>query len=133
MPKNTTDERGSVTSWFMITCVGIFLAIGLVVDGGAKITANREAQSVAEAAARAGAGSVTGTSVRGGAVVVNPATASNAAQSYISAAGLTGSATTAGSTVTVTVTQIKKTVFLSLIGINNLQASATATAQILKQ
>lgn len=133
MTSTETTERGSLTSWFIITCLGLFLAIGLVVDGGAKITATREAQGVAEAAARAGAGSVTGTSIRGGDAIVNPATASTAAQSYITASGLAGSATVTGSTVTVTVTQTKKTIFLSLIGINDLKSTATATAQILKQ
>lgn len=137
MPILTTPtenkERGSATMFFIILFVGLLLAIGLVVDGGAKTAGFQEARSVAESAARAAAGSIDGNSVAGSTPMVNPYAAQAAAQSYISASGLSGGATVSGTTVTVTVTKESPTIFLSAIGVRSLSSTATATAQLLKQ
>lgn len=137
MPILTThpddNERGSATMFFIVLFVGLLLAIGLVVDGGSKTAGFQEARSVAESAARAAAGSIDGSSVAGSTPLVNPYAAQAAAQSYISASGLSGGATVSGTTVTVTVTKESPTIFLSAIGIRSLSSTATATAQLLKQ
>ncbi|GAA4660137.1 pilus assembly protein TadG-related protein [Arthrobacter cryoconiti] len=137
MPTLTTPienkERGSATMFFIVLFVGLLLAIGLVVDGGAKTAGFQEARAVAESAARAAAGSIDGNSVAGGTPLVNPYAAQAAAESYISASGLSGGATVSGTTVTVTVTKTSPTIFLSAIGIRSLNSTATATAQLLKQ
>ena len=127
------DERGSTTMFMIVIVVGLLLAVGLVVDGGQKVAAQEQAQSVAEAAARAAAGSVSGTSVSGAAPVINPNTATGAAQSYINAAGLTGTTSISGTTVTVSATASRPTIFLSALGINSLSSTKTATAEIQKR
>lgn len=53
-----TKERGSVTAFTAVLGLALLICAGLVVDGGAKIQAYREAYAVAEEAARAGAGQV---------------------------------------------------------------------------
>lgn len=128
-----SDERGSNTMLGMVFAVALLLATGLVIDGGAKIAGSQEAQNVAEAAARAGAGRISPESINGRAPVISSFHARNLANEYISAAGLTGNVSSTSNTVTVTVNKSTPTVFLSAIGIDSLTSSATATAELRKQ
>ncbi|WP_337446751.1 pilus assembly protein TadG-related protein [Glutamicibacter nicotianae] len=127
------DERGSNTMLGMVFAVALLLATGLVIDGGAKIAGSQEAQNVAEAAARAGAGRISPESVNGQAPVISSFHARRLANEYIQAAGLTGNVSTTSNTVTVTVNKSTRTIFLSALGIDSLPSSATATAELRKQ
>jgi len=126
-------EDGSTTLLMVIMFIGFLLAIGLVVDGGQKLAADREARNVAEAAARAGANAVGGTAVAGGAPTVDLQTGAARARSYIAAAGVQGSVTAAGDTLTVTVTSSRPSIILGVIFIPTLTATTTTTARVLKQ
>jgi Flp pilus assembly protein TadG len=53
-----SGEQGSITILVVILFLAVLAAAGLVVDGGAKLRAARQASAVAEEAARAGAGRV---------------------------------------------------------------------------
>ncbi|AFR34596.1 Tad domain-containing protein [Arthrobacter sp. Rue61a] len=122
------QERGSATPFILILAVGLLIMVGLVVDGGGQVNAKDQANSVAQSAARAAVVNIS--DATGGTPVIDTASAQAAAQTYIAAAGKTGTVTINGNNVTVTVTSNYQTVFLSLAGINTLTGSATSTAQL---
>lgn len=122
------QERGSATPFILILAVGLLIMVGLVVDGGGQVNAKDQANSVAQSAARAAVVNIS--DATGGTPVIDAASAQTAAQTYIAAAGKTGTVTINGNNVTVTVTSNYQTVFLSLAGINTLTGSATSTAQL---
>ncbi|MEA5457301.1 pilus assembly protein TadG-related protein [Sinomonas sp. JGH33] len=126
-------ERGSATLLMVITFIGLLLAVGLVVDGGQKIAADREARNIAEAAARAGANAVGGNAVAGGTPTIDLQTGAARARSYIAAAGVQGSVSAAGDTLTVTVTSSRPAIILAAIGIPKLTSTTTTTSRVLKQ
>lgn len=132
---NLWDERGSVTAFTVVFALALLICAGLVVDGGAKIQAHREAYAVAEEAARAGAGQVDidRAYTTGGRFEVDTAKALAAARDYLGVGGHPGSAAMAGArTIKVTVTVAKPTVLLSLIGVSNVSTTASASAQMLQ-
>ena len=122
------QERGSATPFILFLAVGLLIMVGLVVDGGGQVNAKDQANSVAQSAARAAVVNIS--DATGGTPVIDAASAQAAAQTYIVAAGKTGTVTINGNNVTVTVTSNYQTVFLSLAGINTLTGSATSTAQL---
>jgi hypothetical protein len=129
------SDAGSISLFAVIFFVALFAAAGLVVDGGAKIRAAREASAIAEETARAGAGRVDRNRAyaSGGAFVVDPNSAVAAARTYLARSGATGSVTAAGGQkITVTVTVSKPTALLSLIGVGHLTATKTAGASLLQ-
>lgn len=129
------DERGSVTAFTVVFAMALLVCAGLVVDGGAKIQAYREAYAVAEEAARAGAGQidVDRAYAKGGEFEIDTAKALSAARGYLGTTGHTGSADMAGErTLQVTVTVSKPTVLLSLIGTDSVTARAAASARMLQ-
>ena len=110
---------------FMSTTVlGLFLAIGLVVDGGRYLQAIEAATAAADAGAQAAttAIDVPATYASGGAPVLDPfagADLGSAAIASFSRPGMTvtGSVTVSGNRATATATATADTVFLGLIGI----------------
>ncbi|WP_433432233.1 pilus assembly protein TadG-related protein [Nonomuraea sp. CA-141351] len=132
---NIRDERGSVTAFTVVFAMALLICAGLVVDGGKKIQAYREAYAVAEEAARAGAGQVDidRAYAQGGRFEIDTTKALSAARAYLATAGHTGSAALAGGRIIqVTVTVSKPTVLLSLIGISNVSTTASASARMLQ-
>lgn len=130
-----SGEQGSITILAVILFLAILAAAGLVVDGGAKIRAARQASAVAEEAARAGAGRVNRDQAyaHGGSFVIDRTSAVAAARSYLNSSGVTGSVTMTGARrIRVTATIDKPTVLLSLIGIGHLHVTKTATADLLQ-
>ncbi|MGW4796686.1 pilus assembly protein TadG-related protein [Nonomuraea sp. NPDC004297] len=124
-------ERGSATVFTAVVAFSLLLCAGLMVDGGAKVLAFREAYATAEEAARAGAGQMnTGHAYAGGRFELDTAQAQVAARAYLSAAGHTGTVATTGNQVRVTVTVSKPTTLISLIGIDTVTATAAATARM---
>lgn len=130
---NLSGDRGSVTAFVVVFALALLICAGLVVDGGAKIQAYREAYAVAEEAARAGAGQVDVDRVysRGGHFEIDTSKAMSAARAYLGSAGHPGKVAMTGErTIEVTVTVSKPTMLVSLIGVGSVTATASASARM---
>ncbi|MCW5952665.1 MAG: hypothetical protein KIT69_10435, partial [Propionibacteriaceae bacterium] len=104
------------------------LMCGLVVDGGAQAEAARRAQSAAAMAARSALDSTATARLAGAEPEVGKAVA--VARQVLAAHGVEGDITLRAGQVEVTTTAQVETVFLSLIGINTLRATGSATAEL---
>lgn len=125
---NSDCEAGFVTAFVVCIFTSLVLLAGLVIDGGYVLAAHREAFNEAEAAARAGAQAMTGSTLTGGAVAAEPSRATEAAHAYLVAAGQTGSVSVIGDIVEVTVTIRRRTVILGLGGIA--ETTVTGNARV---
>jgi hypothetical protein len=126
-------DRGSLTLMLVVMFGTLIALAGLVIDGGGKLAAAENADSVAQEAARAGAGIVDrGTAYANGQFVVNEAQAEAAAHQFLAAAGYAGSVGPgpAPNTIEVTVHLTEPTKVLSIIGINNFTVNGQATATL---
>ncbi len=122
------EERGqSLSVLVAVSVVGLLLMCGLVVDGGAQAEAARRAQSAAALAARAALDTTATARLAGAEPDVGQAVA--VARQVLSAHGVEGEITLRAGEVEVTTRTRVETVFLSLIGINTLGASGSATAE----
>ena len=123
-------DRGSITAYLLIMTVAFVVLAGLVLDGGAALTAHGTAADTAQQAARAGADALDEQSLRASApagLTANPAAAA-AAAAVLAAADVTGDITVTGSTVTVTARATTPTAILAVVGIDQVGGTATATA-----
>lgn len=135
--RRVRSERGQAASVLML---GLFAALilvaGLVIDGGQKASAISRAETVAAGAARAAANAgVRGTLAPGSGAAFGTAAAVRAAQDHIDASqvrgeSLSGRVTVSGGRVTVRTRIEVRTVFLSVIGIERLNATGEASARI---
>lgn len=121
-------EVGSLAAFMAVLATGLFVLVGLVVDGGRAMTAKRQAMDVAEQAARVGADQLSMDALRAGSIVVDPARASSAVTRYLASAGESGTVAIAGDNVTVSISGSASTTILRMIGIGSLPVSATASA-----
>ena len=124
-------DRGSITAYLLIMTVALVVLAGLVLDGGAALTAHGAAADTAQQAARAGADALDEQSLRASApagLTTNPAAAREAAAAVLAAADVTGDITVTGTTVTVTARATKPTAILAIVGIDQVGGTATATA-----
>lgn len=123
------DERGvSLTVFVTIVSLALFIMAGLVLDGGQQAAAVRRAHAAAAGAARAAtdAGTTNRVSGRSG-----EAAATSAARSYLSRLGVPGAVSVdRGGAVLVETELSVETVFLSLIGIDRLQATGRARSEV---
>lgn len=112
-------DRGSLSLFFVIVAVALFLIVGLVVDGGGKLNALEHARDVAAEAARSGAEAVQAdAAIRGQGAAIDPLQAQQAAQAYLSAAGVQGTVKViSGTQLEVDTTTSYTPVFLSMVGI----------------
>lgn len=125
------DQRGvSLTAFTAVVMVALILMVGLVVDGGARSAAQRRAESVASAAARAALDAGSGERLAGG---TGAMAGVQAGQAVIADSGLQGEVSIDGDRATARVRGTVSTAFLGLIGVNTLSVSATATAQLREQ
>lgn len=132
-PHATDRERGSISLWAVLAAFCMIIIVGIAVDFGGQAVAEQHARSIAFEAARAGGQNVDlNQLIRGGQAHADPGSAAAAANAYLAAAGVTGSATADQNTVTVTVIGHYDCVFLNIIGITSLPVSGTATADILR-
>jgi len=99
-----TEDRGQTTAFVAILVAAFLVCLGLVTDGGGLLRARNEAATLAQEAARAGVQQLDWASYREGTteVALDPSAASAAAQSFLNAAGATGTVSVSGDTVTVT-------------------------------
>ena len=125
------SDRGSITAYLLIMTVALVLLAGLVLDGGAALTAHGTAADTAQQAARAGADALDDNSLRTttpAGLTTNPGAARAAAQAVLAAADVTGDVTVIGTTVTVTARATRPTAILAIVGITQVGGTATATA-----
>ncbi len=122
------SEEGAIAAFVLLLLVGFFGLVGLVVDGGASLTARQAAELEAEQAARTGAGAISVDALRSGYVEIDPAAAVAAAEAFTVAAGHPGSAVVSGGVVTVHVAYDVPTAILGIIGVDHLHVSAVASA-----
>jgi hypothetical protein len=121
-------ELGTVSAFVVALTFACLLSAGLVLDGGRIVAARLEAADVAGNAARAGAQQVIG--LRAGEPKLDPAGARSAAQAVLSAAGVTGTVTVDGRSVTVTARATESMLLLRLVGIGSRTVEATTTARL---
>lgn len=127
-------DQGSISIWAVVTAFAMIVLLGLAADLGGRTYAEQSARATAAQAARAGAQQVDlDTASRGQPVATDPHAAAAAAQTYLTAAGLTGTATvTAPDTITVTITGTYETRFLTILGITSLPIHGTSTATLVR-
>ncbi len=126
-------ERGGLSLMIVILFVALAALAGIVVDGGAKLEADQNAVALAQEAARAGATTVDESSAySSGTFVVDQRQATDAARSYLIAAGYDQYRVTAIGTraIQVSVTITEPTRFLSMIGVDSFTCTGTATASL---
>lgn len=130
------DEKGAaITTWAVLIVVAMTLIVGIAVDLSGQINAKRLAGDVAAQAARA-AGQQIDAEVYltdGRSVAIVNARARDAAIAYIEAAGMTGTARIVSGTELVVETYATYTpVFLSALGVGELQVTGTATTRAVR-
>ena len=128
------DEDGSITLWMVTASFAMMMLVGLAVDLGGQVHAQQRAHNVAGQAARAGGQEVQAApAVQGRYVAINAAAARNAAQDYLSTAGVNGTVSiTDGTTITVNVTDTYRPKFLSIIGLGGLPVTGEASARLIR-
>jgi Putative Flp pilus-assembly TadE/G-like len=128
-PDCSLADSGSVTAFVALLLVALVALAGLVVDGGAAISAHQAAVDEAEQAARAGAGALSVEALRSGSLLIDQEAAIRAADAFMSAAGHPGTAlVSAGGAVSVSIRYRIPTEVLGVVGITSLSVSATASA-----
>ena len=128
------NEDGSITLWMVTASFAMMMLVGLAVDLGGQVHAQQRAHNVAGQAARAGGQEVQAApAVQGRYVAINAAAARNAAQDYLSTAGVNGTVSiTDGTTITVNVTDTYRPKFLSIIGLGGLPVTGEASARLIR-
>jgi hypothetical protein len=115
MNRRTSPDRGSLTAFVAVLATALVMVAGMAYDGGNVLTAHATARSYASKAARAGGQQIDTDKLRQtGQVVLEPAAAHAAAQSYLAKVGANGTVTVEGETVTVTVTIVQPMQILPL-------------------
>lgn len=126
------QERGNALSVFVALAIPfLILVAGIAVDGGGQVVLEQEAKAVAADAARAGGQAVRG-GITGESVQADPGLARKAALAYLAGSKFRGEVKVVGQTVHVTINAKYKTVFLSLVAINELPVHAEATARLIQ-
>jgi Flp pilus assembly protein TadG len=127
------SEGGQTLVWVVVMLPLFLSVIGLSIDAGTVFDARRELQNVADSAARSAAMQIDQSTYRassGETVVLDAATARQAAAQYVDSQGAGFAATidVGPKTVVVQVSRSVPTSFLRLVGIENVRISATAPA-----
>ena len=125
-------DRGALTLMVAILFPVLVALAGLVIDGGTKLNNAENAFAYAQEAARAGAGQVNRSAAySGGTFTVDQSAALAAARAYLATAGVHGTVAPQGSTaISVTVTISAPTKVLSIIGIDHISATSSASASL---
>lgn len=123
------SERGqSVNVFVLVVSAALMLTAGLVVDGGQQVSARARAEAAAAGAARA-AGNAAATQQLGGSAGV--AAAVRAAKTHLAVEnGIAGSVSVQGGVVRVRTQTEAPTLFLSVLGIDQVRAAGSAEANI---
>lgn len=123
-------DAGYVSLYLVVVTIGLLVLAGLVLDGGRAIAARERAFDVSQQAARAGANALSQQSLRNAVPLSLDSTAAMAAAEKVLTTGdVAGDVSIDATTVTVRVTVYEPTVVLSIVGINELTANASASAE----
>ncbi|HEY9558825.1 MAG TPA: pilus assembly protein TadG-related protein [Acidimicrobiales bacterium] len=129
-PRRLQGEDGMVTAFVTILTVAIIFVTGLVLDGGYVLAAKREANNVAEQAARAGAQHVSEDALRGsGEFRLDDGAAVGAAEAFLARRGHRGDARVEGESVIVTVEIDRPLLILGAAGMADVVVTGTGTAR----
>lgn len=133
-PRRGRGDEGVVTAFVVIFAVALIFVSGLVLDGGRILASKREANNLAESAARAGAQAISDDAVRSGnAVILDGPAAQDAACAFLGRAGQPcGGGTfvsTDGNEVTVTV---RSSVHLLLLPVGTQTFSVDRSACVVR-
>ncbi len=128
----SASDTGSITLMLVALFVALIALAGIVIDGGAKLNQAENATAIAQEAARAGAGMVNQANAYStGSFTVDQGQAISAAQRYLASAGYRGTVTPVGTeSIEVTVTVTGPTRVLSIIGIDSMTSTGSATASL---
>jgi len=128
-------EGGAIAVTLSIFMIALLAFAGLVIDGGAALAARGRAHDLAAQAARSGADALAPATLRDGTTPqdlrIDPRAAETAALAYLRAGQATGTVTVTGQDVKVTAHVPRRTVLLSVFGLDDISATAAATATIL--
>lgn len=124
-------DSGQVTAVVVVSVAGLFLFAGLVIDGGLALAGKVRAADTAQEAARAACQEVDLDHLRAtDRLRLDSAAASAAAHARVAVVGDTARVRVREDQAHVTVTHNQKTQVLSLIGLDRLTTTASATAHI---
>lgn len=127
------DERGSVTVVVVTLTFALLMLGGLVFDGGRIITAQHQADAVAQAAARASAQQLDEGSLRGSdQVIIDRVAGERRAYDYLRDAGYTGTVTVDAAVASVTVEREQTTSLLGLIGFESITVHGEGSARAVR-
>jgi Putative Flp pilus-assembly TadE/G-like len=128
----SASDTGSITLMLVALFVALIALAGIVIDGGAKLNQAENATAIAQEAARAGAGMVNRANAYStGSFTVDQGQAIVAAEGYLASAGYHGTVTPVGTeSIEVTVTVTQPTRVLSIIGIDSMTSTGSATASL---
>ncbi len=128
----SATDTGSITLMLVALFVALIALAGIVIDGGAKLNQAENATAIAQEAARAGAGMVNQANAYStGSFTVDQGQAIAAAERYLASTGYHGTVTPVGTeSIEVTVTVTEPTKVLSIIGIDSMTSTGSATASL---
>jgi Flp pilus assembly protein TadG len=122
------DESGILSAFVAVIAVALLVIVGLGVDTGRAIAAQRLAVDEAEQAARAGASQLSTQALRQGRVSLDDPAAQRAAVDFTLSGGHPGTATVADGVVTVRVEVVVPTVILGIVDVRSITVVGTARA-----
>ncbi|WP_412538657.1 hypothetical protein R8Z50_22730 [Longispora sp. K20-0274] len=126
---SSRSDEGAVSVTVAYIGMIVVLMVAMLIGGGSVFAARARGYDVAAEAARAGAQQIDLAAYRAnGTLVLNTIGAQAAAQRYLAAAGVTGTVTVSGATVSVTATSRQRTPMLSVFGKPTVQVTSTASA-----
>jgi Flp pilus assembly protein TadG len=129
-PARWRPDDGIATVWLLLCVPFMIVAIGFVLDVSTAVYGWNGAHDQAAQAARAGAQQIDlGLYRRTGAIHLDPAAAIQAAQTFLSQVGATGTVTATPDTVTVAVTRTTANQLLTLVGVASFTEHAEVTAR----
>lgn len=130
---STNRERGSISVWMALASLVMMMLVGLAVDLGGQVHAQQRAHSLAAGAARAGGEQIQAApAVEGRYAHIDDRAARQAAEEYLTAAGVEGSVRIVdGDTITVTVVDTYEPRFLTFVG-HHLTVTGTASARLVR-
>jgi Flp pilus assembly protein TadG len=127
-------DDGGIAVFTAIVVIVLLGIVGLVVDGGSKLSATERADALAMEAARAAGQAIDpGAAITGTAIRVDPQAAEAAAYAYLHKAGVSGQVSISDdrTQLTVTVTETYETKFLPVVGIDSMSVTGHGTATLL--
>jgi Flp pilus assembly protein TadG len=117
-----------LSAYVAVLAVALLVIVGMAVDTGRAITAQRLAADEAEQAARSGEGQLSIQALRDGRVGLNVPSAVEAAENYTVLSGHPGVATVINGMVTVRIVVTIPTTILGIAGVKTITVSANSSA-----